>query len=145
MIGVRKPFSKGLHAKNDPKSRTLVKTFFAERGIKLVDHPNKYDIDLVSEDGTIRVEVEHRLNWDEPIFPYEEINVPERKAKFFEAGNTHYVILSRDYKFLGFISALAIQKFIKPEYLKESRNRFVFECEYFYKVPKLEFEWYEIG
>jgi len=144
MIGVRKPFNKVLHAKNDPKSRQSVKTFFAERGVTLVDHPNKYDIDLISQDGSIRVEVEHRLNWDSPDFPYEEVNVPERKAKFFEAGNTHYVILSRDYKYIGFISATEIQKFMKPEYLKESRNRFVSECEYFYKVPKLKFEFYQI-
>ena len=144
MIGVRKPFNKSLHAKNDPKSRRLVQAFFAERGVVLIDHPNKYDIDLISENGDIRVEVEHRLNWDQVEFPYSEVNVPERKAKFFEAGNTHYVILSQNYKHLGFISATRIQQFMKPECLKESRNRFVESSEYFYKVPKLEFEFYQI-
>lgn len=145
MIGVSKPFNKSLHAKNDPKSRKLVKDFFAERGVKLVDHPNKYDIDLVSDDGSIRVEVEHRLNWDSPEFPYDEVNVPERKAKFFREGKTHYIILSKTYSHIGFISAKAIQKFIKPECLKESANRFVSEDEYFYKIPKSKFEFYEIS
>ena len=144
MIGVTKPFSQSLHAKNDPKSRKIVKDFFAERGVELVDHPNKYDIDLVSKDGTIRVEVEHRLNWSDPVFPFDEVNVPQRKAKFFEAGNTHYVILSKEYTHIGFISAEKIQKFIKPKFLKESANRFVAEEEYFYKVPKTSFEFYEI-
>jgi hypothetical protein len=144
MIGVRKPFNASLHAKNDPKSRTLVKAFFAERGVKIDDHPNKYDIDLISDDGTIRVEVEHRLNWNVPVFPYEEINVPERKAKFFSEGTTHYIILSKDYKYIGFISASKIRKFIKPEFLKESKNRFVAEREYFYKIPRTEFEFYQI-
>lgn len=144
MIGVRKPFSKGLHAKNDPKSRTLVKAFFAERGVVINDHPNKYDIDLISDDGTIRVEVEHRLNWNTPEFPYDEVNVPERKAKFFKDGNTHYVILSKEYTYLGFISAKIIQKFMKREFLKESSNRFVAEREFFYKIPKTKFEFYQI-
>lgn len=144
MIGVSKPFSKSLHAKNDPKSRKLVKEFFAERGVVIDDHPNKYDIDLVSADGHLRVEVEHRLNWDMPDFPYEEVNIPERKAKFFSEGKTHYVILSRDYRYLGFISADKIQQFMKPECLKESSNRFVQHSEYFYKVPKTQFEFYQI-
>lgn len=144
MIGRSKPFSKTLHARNDPKSRAVVKKFFAERGVTLVDHPNQYDIDLVTEDGKLRVEVEHRINWDTPDFPYAEVNVPERKAKFFEGGNTHYVILSKDYKRLGFISAAKIQTFIKPECLKESRNRFVKDSEYFYKVPQTEFEFFDV-
>lgn len=144
MIGVQKPFNKSLHAKNDPKSRKLVKEFFAERGIKLIDHPNKYDVDLVSEDGEIRIEVEHRLNWEEKEFPFTEVNVPERKAKFFETGKTHYVILSRNYNYLGFINAELLQSYIKPEYLKESSNRFVQECEFFYKVPKSNFEFYSV-
>jgi hypothetical protein len=144
MIGVSKPFSKSLHAKNDPISRKLVKEFFAERGVILKDHPNKYDIDLMSQDESVRVEVEHRLNWDTPEFPYKEVNVPERKAKFFGAGNTHYVILSNKYSHLGFISAKIIQGYIKDEYLKESRNRFIEKQEYFYKIPSSEFEFYEI-
>lgn len=144
MIGKSKPFSKNLHAKHDPKSRKLVKAFFADRGVTLVDHPNKYDIDLITEDGQLKVEVEHRLNWDSPDFPYFEVNVPERKAKFFEGGKAHYVILSKDYSHLGFISADKLKEYIKPEFLKESPNRFVEEAEYFYKVPKTKFEWYQI-
>ncbi len=144
MIGRSKPFSKTLHARNDPKSRAVVKKFFAERGVELVDHPNQFDIDLVTTDGLLRVEVEHRINWDTPDFPYKEVNVPERKAKFFETGNAHYVILSKDYTRLGFISAKKIQAFIKPDCLKESSNRFMKEAEYFYKVPQTEFEFFDI-
>jgi len=144
MIGVNKPFDKGLHTKNDPKSRRLIKDFFAERGLVLIDHPNKYDIDLISEDGIIRVEVEHRLNWVNAVFPYAEINVPERKAKFFAKGKAHYCILSKEYEYVGFISAEKIQKYIKPRFLKESSNRFVKENEFFYKVPKEEFEFYQV-
>lgn len=53
MIGRSKPFDKQLHANNDPKSRIVVKKFFAERDIILVDHPNKCDIILITEDGKL--------------------------------------------------------------------------------------------
>ena len=144
MIGVNKPFSKDLHMKNDPTSRKLVKEFFAERGIKLKDNPNKFGVDLMTEDSDLLIEVEHRLNWAQPEFPYEEVNVPQRKSKFFAEGIAHYVILSRDYKYLGFINAKSIQKYMAAEYLKESSNRFVKEHEYFYKIPKSEFEFYQV-
>jgi hypothetical protein len=144
MIGQRKPFNKSLHAKNDPRSRQVVKKFFAERGVTLVDHPDKYDIDLQTEDGKLRVEVEHRLSWTESEFNFDDVNVLERKAKFFLPGNTHYCILSKDYSHLGFISAENIQKYMKPEFLKESSNRFLVSDEYFYKIPKTEFEWYRV-
>jgi len=144
MIGVRKPFSKNLHAKNDPKTRTLVKKFFADRGITLVDHPNEFDIDLVSEDGQIRIEVEHRFNWSEVDFPFNTVNILERKAKFFREGNTHYCILSANYKRLGFISANKIQQFIKPEFLVESPNKYVKKGEYVFKVPIGQFEFYDL-
>jgi len=144
MIGRSKPFDKQLHANNDPKSRIVVKKFFAERDIILVDHPNKCDIDLITEDGKLRVEVEHRNSWNKRDFPYDEVNVPERKAKFFKDGNTYYVILSKNYKRLGFISAAKIQRFIKLQSPKESSNCFMKKGEYFYKIPQTEFEFFDV-
>ena len=144
MVGVSKPFNKSLHAKNDPSSRKLVKKFFAERGVILVDHPNKYDIDLQTEDGKVRVEVERRPVWDSFDFPFDTVNVLERKRKFFETGNTHYCIISQNYKRLGFIPADKLTEYIKPEFLKENPNKYVRKDEYVYKVPVDEFEFYSI-
>jgi hypothetical protein len=144
MKGTHKPFSSTLHSKHDPKSRRLVKDFFAEKGLILIDHNNKFDIDLVSVDGKIRVEVEHRESWESKIFPFTEVNVPERKCKFFEEGNTHYCILSKNYTQLGFIHAKVIRRYMKPKYLKENPNKFIKKNEYFYKIPRNKFEFYEI-
>ena len=144
MIGINKPFSKSLHSKNDPKSRKITKEFFAKRGVTLVDHPNKFDIDLMTEDGGLRVEVEHRLVWTEPEFPFSEVNVPQRKAKFFREGKTDYVILSERYTHIGFISADSIKNYMEDKHLKESPNKYVEKDEYFYKIPKDKFEWYTI-
>lgn len=143
MIGVRKPFNKSLHAKNDPKSRRLVQAFFAERGVVLIDHPNKYDIDLITKDGKVRVEVERRPIWKTGKFPFDTVHILERKEKFFREGNTHYCIVSGDYNWIGFIPAKLITSFMRRKYLKENPNKYVKEGEYAYDIPTDQFEFYQ--
>ncbi len=144
MKGIRKPFSKSLHAKNDPRSREIVKMFFASQRIILIDHPNKYDIDLLTEDGKLRVEVERRVVWKEEKFPFPSIHVLERKKKFFEAGDTHYCIVSKNYDYLGFISSTTISKYMDSKYLIEIPNKFVKRGEYAYDIPIDKFEFYSV-
>ena len=144
MIGIRKPFSNSLFKQNDPKSRVLVKKFFADRGIKLVDHPDRYDIDLITEDGKFKVEIEHRKSWKLPKFKFPTVNILERKGEYFKKGETHYCILSNDFKHIGFIPADKIQKFIKPKFLREIPNKFVSKGEYAYQIPVNKFEFYPL-
>ena len=144
MIGKHKKFSKKLYSQNDPKSRKIVIEYFKKQGIILRNNENKYGVDLVSEDGKHQYEVEHRLIWETEEFPYDEINVPERKAKFFVDKCVSYVILSRDYSQLGMINGKELAKHIKDENLKESSNKYIREGEYFYKVPKSAFQWKKV-
>lgn len=144
MIGVRKPFSKSLHRSNDPQSRRIVKEYLKRNGIEVEDNPNQFGVDLISKDGTLQVEVEHRLVWDSEEFPFEEINVPERKAKFFVQESVSYVILSRDFSHIGLISGREIAKYIVDENLRMNPNKFVKQDEYFYKVPKSAFKWAKV-
>jgi hypothetical protein len=144
MIGERKKFSKTLHSRHDPKSRSVVKEYLARRGIKVHDNPDKFGVDLIAEDGTLQVEVEHRLIWEGPDFPFSEINVPERKAKFFVENSVAYFILSRDYTHIGMIDGKTLMKYLIDENLKESPNKYVRENEYFYKVPITAFTWEKI-
>lgn len=141
MIGEYKKFNKSLFQQNDPKSRRVVKEYFAKQGIVLKDNDNKFGVDLVSEDQTLQVEVEHRLIWETDEFPYEEINVPERKAKFFVDNSVSYVILSKDYSRAGMIDGKELRKHIVDDNLRESSNKYVKVGEYFYKVPKQAFKW----
>lgn len=140
-----KPFDKKLWKKHDPKSRTIVKRFFKDRGLILKDHQNEYDLDLISEDGKVKVEVEHRLVWKTNKFPFSLINVPRRKDKFFKSGDTHYCILSEKYDYLAFIHKDKISKYMEDKYLKEVSNKYIREGEYFYQIPREEFEYYEIN
>lgn len=142
MKGSYKKFDEDLFSKNDPKSRKIIRDFFAEFGIKLMDNINKFGVDLVSEDERTRIEVEHRHNWVDGEFPFEDVNVPERKYKFFKDGNCQYVIISKNYDYLGFICGYKLKKYMKDEFLRVSPNKFE-EREYFYKIPKAEFEFVE--
>jgi len=141
MKGEYKQFSKSLHQRNDPKSRKVVKEYFAKNKMPLDDNPNKFGVDLISEDGTLKVEVEHRLVWDSDEFPFAEVNVPERKAKFFVENSVCYVILSRDFTRIGMISGKELRKHLTEDTLKESPNKFVKSGELFFKVPRTAFKW----
>ncbi len=144
MFGERKPFSRSLHKGNDPQSRRVVKEFFKKQGIPLDDNPNEFGVDLISPDGTLQVEVEHRLPWTEEEFPFAEINVPERKAKFLREGKCQYIILSRDFSRMGIVRGPDVQPFITDDNLEHSPNKFVRNGEYFYKVPRTAFRWVSV-
>lgn len=144
MIGEYKKFSKTLHNQNDPKSRKIVKEYFKKNDILLEDNPDKYGVDLLSKDRTLQIEIEHRLVWTDPEFPFEEVNVPERKEKYFLENHICYVILSRDYSHIGMIDGKTLRKYLTYDTLKESSNRLVKQGELFFKVPKTEFKWDKI-
>jgi hypothetical protein len=107
----------------------------------LFDNPNKYGVDLISKDATLQVEVEHRVIWKHEEFPFEDVNVPERKMKFFTENHICYAILSSDYSHIGLIDGKTLRKHLVEDNLKESSNKYMKEGEYFYKVPKSEFKW----
>lgn len=141
-IVVRKPFDQGLFEENDPKTREVVKAFFARRNIMLQDNPDKFGVDLIDELTELKVEVERRSVWKTGEFPFGEINLPERKAKFFKDKNTCYVIVSEDYAYIGGISGSKILGYLKDP--KENQNKYVAQGEKFYKIPKNQFKWYKI-
>lgn len=144
MIGVHKHFSTTLHRSNDPQSRKVVIAFFKKKGIPLEENPDKYGIDLISPDGSLQIEIEHRLSWDAPEFPFPDINIPERKAKFFESGNAQYVILSKDFKYMGVLRGQDMLEYIHNSNLHENKNKFVKNGELFFKVPVNKFKWVKV-
>lgn len=144
MIGKYKKFDKELFNQNDLKSRSVVKHFFLSKNVVVDDNPNKYGVDLVSEDGNVQIEIERRLAWVNEEFPYPRVNIPERKAKFFKTDKTSYVIVSNDFSRIGVIPGKKLIKFINKKHLEESKNRFVGSGELFYKIPKEEFKWFKI-
>ncbi len=143
MYGIRKRFSQSLNDLHDTPSRKVVKEYLAKQGIIVKDNSNKKGVDLVSEDGSIQIELEHRPPWKDADFPYSEVNVLERK-KYLGEGKIDYIILSHDFKRLGIITGKAIQPYITDDNLHHHRNKNVYEGEYVYKVPTDKFKWVTI-
>ena len=135
-----KPFDKAFHDENDPTSRAVVKAFYKEQGIVLNDNPDIYGVDLISD--LFNVEVERRLVWNDVDFPFEYVNVLERKEKFFKSRDTHYAIVSQDYLRIGIIEANDIMFEILTQRPTASANKFVQVGELFYKIHKSKFKWH---
>jgi len=140
MYGVRKRFSQSLHDSHDPQSRRVVKEYLAKQGIIVKDNPNKKGVDLVSEDGTLQFELEHRPPWADEEFPFSDVNIMARK-QYLGEGDICYIILSRDFKRLGIVSGEVLKEYIKDSNLHHHRNKHVYEGEYVYKVPTNKFKW----
>jgi hypothetical protein len=140
---VRKPFSRELHKANDPPARKVVKEYLKKQSIIVQDNPNQFGVDLLSVDGTLMIEVEHRLSWRGEEFPFEEVNIPRRK-KYLGEGKIQYFILSYDYSHLGMINGDGVKPYIVDNNLHINKNRFVAEGEFFYKVPRSAFRWVKL-
>jgi hypothetical protein len=140
-VGERKPFDPANFEENDPETRRVVREYFARNLVELVDNPDRYGIDLVSPDGFVSVEVERRVVWTGKDFPFNEVNLPERKAKFFKDGRSMYVIVNSDYSRMGIILARFLLPYIGDSNLRENPNRYVHSGEMFFKIPKAKFRW----
>jgi len=138
MFGVRKSFSKELHAKHDEKARSQAKTYWKAQGYHVVDNPNTKGVDLIlinpdTEEIEGYVEVEVKNNWNAKAFQYGTLQLPERKGKYIDQyGNRiRYMVYSKDLTQAFIISSLVLKR--SP--LVEVSNKFVRKGEYFYQVP----------
>lgn len=133
-----KRFSKYLFEENDEKAKNTVEALKDFFGIdEFRDSENRYQIDRKGyRQGAhvVNVEVEVKQHWKdghEP-FPFEDINLPLRKEKYFELEHpTYFVIFSADCRG-GMIFS---DRTAKHSPKVEVPNRYVREGELFYKIP----------
>lgn len=134
MIGSYKQFDSQLYAEYDAKARAVVRgALAAEWDIR--DNDDKYGPDLiVYRDGKplYYIEVEVKRVWRNAKFPWDAVQLPERKIKFLSLGlSIEYWILRND---LG--AALII-----PDYLLDGAapvevpNKYNASGELFYQIP----------
>lgn len=130
---ITKKFDRELFDKNDEFGRNVIKNHF--KAFQVKDNPDVYGPDLMCyRDGLFRgyIEVEVRHNWLTGDFPYDTLNIPYRKEKFFIADpRTVYAAIRFDGKALYMVQAHHI--LLAP--VVENPNKYVTRDEYFYKVP----------
>jgi|TARA_R100000482_G_C5079847_1_gene125498 hypothetical protein len=83
----RKPFSEGNHASNDPVGKDIVLEFLRSKGIKAIENPDDYGVDIMAPIYEVERRTIYQANW-----PYKTVHVPERKTKFL-VHDIYYVVV----------------------------------------------------
>jgi|TARA_R110002110_G_scaffold149242_1_gene340492 hypothetical protein len=132
-IKMRKPFSKALYDKADPKAKGVLRTYLLNQGHKLEKDTENYYCDIEGEDGH-GWEVEIKYSW--PLYwppTWLDVRIPYRKKRLIdkkgEDNITFYILngmCNQAWEIPGVIVSRAE--------VKEVSNRFMPEGEMFYNI-----------
>lgn len=145
MRGSYKQFSNKLFNEHDSKARAKAIEFFANNGLKAKPNNNEFGVDLLVVDANDAllyfVEVEVKNNWNAPAFPFDTLNIPERKGKYatMYKNRMFWFVFSKDLSRMLLVTTEAL----KHAKLVEVSNKFVAAGELFYQVPVEKCELYE--
>lgn len=127
---IKKRFDHELYKQNDQKAKKAVLKYLG-KGWK--ENPKRTDVDLTNFIGTAFVECEIKQRFTGKEFPYETVQLPERKNKWKHL-NVRYFILNKECTH----AVIIYPKSLKKNRLKEVPNKYVFKGEYFYQIPVKE-------
>jgi len=129
---MRKAFSTTLHGKYDDIARQVTMHCMERKGYKMRENPNIYAQDLIAEkDGNkFYVECEVKTVWKGDAFPYDTVQLPERKKKFFSKP-TLFFIWNNDMT----TAATFKSETIKDLTPVEVSNKYMASGEMFYQIP----------
>ena len=136
MINKTKRFNKKLWKENDKKGKEFATSILKKiygNNIKIVEGV-EYGVDLkLFEDDTLikTAEVEVRHSWgNDSKFPFNTVNIPYRKKKFFTNNICEYISINR-----LFTRCLLIkEKDISSSPIEENKNKYVKRGEKFFKI-----------
>lgn len=140
MRGAYKHFDQKLFNQNDFPARSRVLDYISSHGLYAIQNDDKYGPDLVIYKGfrpSYYVEVEVKRVWkgSQGYFPWDTIQIPERKGKFLNMGlPIEFFILRADLEMAVIIDGATIEK--SP--LVEVPNKLITAGEKFYQVPTTE-------
>ena len=127
---VRKKFDKKLYSNNDP-AKLMAISYFERRNRTAIVNPDDYGIDLIV-DGKFYCEVEVKHNWKGSKFPFNTVQIPERKSKFTVLDKpVMFMIINSEHTHALLMKGTDVSE--SP--LKEVKNKFVSDGEMFYQVP----------
>ena len=139
----KKRFDRALYEEYDKKARKATTDYLKGIGFEVCEHPNRYAQDLIAfspmDNYEFYAECEVKVIWDSEEFPYETVQLPQRKQKFFD-GNTKFFIWNK-----GLTKAITFWDAEISDLIPvEVPNKYVHKGEYFYQIP-LEITEYAIS
>ena len=154
----RKRFDRELFEKYDKAAREATKKYFERisNGVsydsegnvhdcgvtfKVEEHPDRYAQDLIVtrndfyndghwDQSKFNVECEVKRVWKEEKFPYDSVQLPQRKEKFCD-GNTVFFIWNEPMTH----AAVFEDEVIKDLTPIEVPNKYMYKDEYFFQIP----------
>ena len=130
----RKRFDRELFDKYDKAAREATTSVLKAKGYDVVEHPDRYAQDLIAymplDDFEFHVECEVKRVWKEALFPYDSVQLPQRKQKFFD-GKTRFFIWNKPLTHAATFWCNDI-KDLEPV---EVPNKYMYKDEYFYQIP----------
>lgn len=128
----RKAFNKELYQQYDELAKKKTTEHLQSLGCQVVPHPNRYAQDLMAktEMNKFMVECEVKIVWKTDDFPYETVQLPERKSKFFNERTLFYIWNEATTRAVTFWS-----DDIKDLTPVEVPNKYVRKGEYSYQIP----------
>lgn len=130
-----KRFDKALFEENDKKCRTRVKELLQLGGFAGVDNIKIRGVDLLLYKDGVHigyVEVERKAVWKGPDFKYDNVQFPERKAKYAKLDKpTTFVMFNEDYS--NFLVVKHTDLLSSP--CVEVPNKYMYKGEQFFQVP----------
>jgi hypothetical protein len=129
---MRKQFSEALHGKHDKPARIRTMEYMQTKGYEIWENPNTYGQDLIAEGskGKFYVECEVKTVWDTDKFPFDTVQLPERKSKFFSSPTLFFIWNKM------LTSAIMFKSYdIKHLTPVEVSNKYITSGEFFYQIP----------
>ena len=132
MTAQRKRFDRDLFQKYDQLARDVTTKYLQSIGYEVTEHPDRYAQDLIAygTDNDFCVECEVKLVWEVSEFPYPNVQLPERKKKFFNVP-TQFFIWNKPLEHAMTFWSHDVAT-LDPV---EVPNKYVYAGEYFYQVP----------
>lgn len=133
-----KRFDPELYKENDEKARNALRKAFGKSVIyRIEDNPKKRGVDLLvyqGEEHVFNIEVEIKKVWKGATgFPYANVQFPERKEKYAKLEKpTLFVMFNEDQS--QYLAVTGEDLVESPRV--EVRNKYVFQGEKFFQVPK---------
>ena len=127
-----KQFNEALHGKHDKPARVRTMEYMQIRGYEIWENPNPYGQDLIADasKGKFYVECEVKTVWKGEDFPFDSVQLPERKKKFFDKPTLFFVWNNELSTALLFKS-----NDIKDLTPVEVSNKYIASGEMFYQIP----------
>ena len=134
ITSVRKRFDKDLYDDNDTSAKEKAIAYFKRIGMKAEHNSDRYGIDLIV-DNKFYCEVEVKHNWKTSRFPFNDLQLSERKRKFAVLDNDDMPVVMMVMNSLQTDALVVKGRDVIDSPSVEVSNKYIKSGEYFFKIP----------